>query len=821
MSVQLNVYGVHDEVTGTLVLTVHDPNGQVAANGVKFYVTDATGLRSAAQDADRRPSPGVYEKDVLLSESNETLIEPEVTLTDGTKLTPGAESFPRTTGMAITLVHDGKTERGTSLEVKTGLAVDRTGDGRRPVIGASKSLLASAGQAGRGLREGDERSGLGGVPGALASTLPVRDSAGLDTLVDPATRKMGTGLLGPSGTSAGNMEDGSNRGRTGLTGTGVVNLGVPRGHAVANVPAISSADGQILDSVAVSGKAGVYPVATDDSVSALSDGATVTGNASRGNQAKTRIDTEVGSDALEGRKGASRKAGQGTRGGEEGRERSGIGGVPGGVRMGAPLVDREGLQELVDPSTRRMGGSLLGPSGTSAGNMEDGGNRARSGLNASGVVQVGVPRVNALSEIPAISTADGRVLDTVTISGKTSYPVDTADAVGALANGATVEQGAGRANAALNSTNRLTTGVEGTADVAGQAASTVRGGSDRANTGLAADGRVGLGVPRGHAISEIPAISSADGRVLDTVTISGKTSFPLDTADNVAALANGATVEQGAGRANVALNTSNRLITGVESTADLAGRTASTVRDEAIAGKGASDDLDVTPDFDRTLKRVVQMRDVVGSVDVNGADARLGKRLLDATDTAIRLPASEVNESAVRKWAAESGATVGAVAGSNLKSSSGDLLGDVHVITSQGKAADTTNVAGLAAGTVKARVGLAGQVWIKDPAAEISLISYDADTLNPGGVVIEWSGPGGGTFRFKDGGQILTFPAGSKAAVNPSTKYWVYYDADQNVIDVTTDKMAALADNRMILGEIITASDGSTTSTGGTGKEIL
>ncbi|HEV2147531.1 MAG TPA: hypothetical protein VGR37_09040 [Longimicrobiaceae bacterium] len=274
MSVQLNVYGVHDEVVGTLVLTVHDPNGQVAANGVRFYVTDGTGVRSAAQEADRRPSPGVYEKDVALSESNETLIEPEVTLTDGTKLTPGAQSFPRTTGMAITLVHGGGTERGTSLEIKSGLSVHRTGDGRRPVISASKSLLASAGQAGRGLREGDERSGLGGVPGGLRVGVPLVDREGLQELVDPATRRMGGSLLGPSGTSAGGIETGANTAASGLEtsgpGYGKVRLGVPRAHARAELPALSATDGKLDPNQTMSGSSN-YPIETGDSLTNLGD----------------------------------------------------------------------------------------------------------------------------------------------------------------------------------------------------------------------------------------------------------------------------------------------------------------------------------------------------------------------------------------------------------------------------------------------------------------------------------------------------------------------------------------------------------------------
>ncbi|MBW3630039.1 MAG: tail fiber domain-containing protein [Gemmatimonadetes bacterium] len=147
-SVQLNVYGTHDDVTGTLVLTVHDPLGEVKPDpdGVKFYVTDGTGTRSAAQNFDRKPSPGVYEKDVRLDEKNETLIEPEVFLKDGSKRSPGAESFPRTSGMATTLVQGARTERGSSVELGARLTLGRTPDGRRPLVdvsGTGYALLKS------------------------------------------------------------------------------------------------------------------------------------------------------------------------------------------------------------------------------------------------------------------------------------------------------------------------------------------------------------------------------------------------------------------------------------------------------------------------------------------------------------------------------------------------------------------------------------------------------------------------------------------------------------------------------------------------------
>ena len=93
-SVQLNVYGVQDASVGTLVVTVHDPLGEVGSVG--FYVTDPSGIRSIRLGHDRMPSAGVFEKDVALDASGETLVEADVALKNGTFLRPAAESFART-----------------------------------------------------------------------------------------------------------------------------------------------------------------------------------------------------------------------------------------------------------------------------------------------------------------------------------------------------------------------------------------------------------------------------------------------------------------------------------------------------------------------------------------------------------------------------------------------------------------------------------------------------------------------------------------------------------------------------------------------------
>ena len=63
--------------------------------------------------------------------------------------------------------------------------------------------------------------------------------------------------------------------------------------------------------------------------------------------------------------------------------------------------------------------------------------------------------------------------------------------------------------------------------------------------------------------------------------------------------------------------------------------------------------------------------------------------------------ADYIAESAGRRWAAETGATIGAVAGVNLRRSGGVTLNDADVITSMGTANDVTNVNGTAASTVR------------------------------------------------------------------------------------------------------------------------
>ena len=132
MSVQVNTYGTDDGIVGTLVLTLHDPASEVGT--VRFRVTGADGIPSSPVAADRVPSPGVYEKDVRLALDTETLIEPVVTLAAGGTVPAEAQSFSRLSGQVLTLLQGSRTERGSSLEIGTGLTLGRAADGRRPLL---------------------------------------------------------------------------------------------------------------------------------------------------------------------------------------------------------------------------------------------------------------------------------------------------------------------------------------------------------------------------------------------------------------------------------------------------------------------------------------------------------------------------------------------------------------------------------------------------------------------------------------------------------------------------------------------------------------
>lgn len=82
--VSLATSGSQADVTGLVRLTVTDPAAEVASVG--FYLTGRDKRRIGPLPADRNPSAGLYEKDVLLDARVLTRVEPEVILQDGTAL---------------------------------------------------------------------------------------------------------------------------------------------------------------------------------------------------------------------------------------------------------------------------------------------------------------------------------------------------------------------------------------------------------------------------------------------------------------------------------------------------------------------------------------------------------------------------------------------------------------------------------------------------------------------------------------------------------------------------------------------------------------
>ncbi|MDB4948899.1 MAG: Fibronectin type domain protein [Gemmatimonadetes bacterium] len=95
---------------GTLAVTVTSGLANVAR--VEFFVTSGPGARSALQAPDRTPSAGRYEKDVALHEQHTSLIEPVITLVDGRVLQPGAETFDQGSQPAVVSLGAEVTETG-------------------------------------------------------------------------------------------------------------------------------------------------------------------------------------------------------------------------------------------------------------------------------------------------------------------------------------------------------------------------------------------------------------------------------------------------------------------------------------------------------------------------------------------------------------------------------------------------------------------------------------------------------------------------------------------------------------------------------------
>lgn len=85
---QLGSSGHRSDTVGTLVLTVYDLDDVVTPDHVRFYVTVGSGARSGPYPAHRTALAGthdtVYERDVTLDTTADTLVEAEVVVPEGT-----------------------------------------------------------------------------------------------------------------------------------------------------------------------------------------------------------------------------------------------------------------------------------------------------------------------------------------------------------------------------------------------------------------------------------------------------------------------------------------------------------------------------------------------------------------------------------------------------------------------------------------------------------------------------------------------------------------------------------------------------------------
>lgn len=85
------VCGSREGQVGTVVVSVSDPDEQV--NEIEFYSTGGSGLQSAPSPPDRVLSFGIYEKDLALDATYESLVQPVLRLLDGSEQWTAAESF--------------------------------------------------------------------------------------------------------------------------------------------------------------------------------------------------------------------------------------------------------------------------------------------------------------------------------------------------------------------------------------------------------------------------------------------------------------------------------------------------------------------------------------------------------------------------------------------------------------------------------------------------------------------------------------------------------------------------------------------------------
>lgn len=365
-----------------------------------------------------------------------------------------------------------------------------------------------------------------------------------------------------------------------------------------------------------------------------------------------------------GNRTAQRASGTGHAVVEEERVRGGGGGygVPGSAYEATPYYDETGSVPLIDPRTRRIQSGALGPTGIGMDTVETGGDRGSRALDATDKLITGIT--------PATKYADGAT----TIDGR--KPAEAGANVTETHTSA--DTGAVSGRAAVTVKNEAIAGALADSDLTGFGTS---GFIDRLNKRvlLIRDAIAGIDVSG--------AVARFGYRLVDT----GDALKLPATETEYTGGASVQSLKPGEVGANVTETHTSA------DTAAVSGRAAATVKAEAIAGNSADTDLtafDTSGYLNRTLKRVLRIRDETAGVDVSGAQARYGVRLVDTGD-ALKLPASEAEYTG--------GATV-------------DSLKPAQVgadVTATKTSADTAAVDGTAAatvkgGAVKANTGLDG-----------------------------------------------------------------------------------------------------------------
>lgn len=263
---------------------------------------------------------------------------------------------------------------------------------------------------------------------------------------------------------------------------------------------------------------------------------------------------------LKGWDASSDGAGHGVGQDEEERVRGGGGGygIPRGRYHTEPIHDATGFDPLLDTELGQVGSALKANDGEAGIESQRAATRKGAfgaGAGAKGITEEeetrtgvggvpvplqrfhGIPLFDVTGFVPLIDTQTRRIQSGAL--GPTGIGMDT------------VEMGGDRGSRALNSSDKLVTGITSAAKyadgatgidalkpaeaganvtetrtsadttaVAGTAAATVKDGAVKANLGLDGSGIVKVNVPRSHALANLPGLDAGSGKVDRAVTFS-------------------------------------------------------------------------------------------------------------------------------------------------------------------------------------------------------------------------------------------------------------------------------------------------------------